>query len=114
LRIGDIGGLASESCQCRISGEALYEHGATPAEVAFLQSGQRVELNAMTSEDFVAFVERKLDEHGIETVVPERDQLDDAYCAFARTEAVREAVDKALEADGGLSPFHSRVRQWPP
>ena len=33
-------------------------------------TGQRVELNAMTSDQFVAFVERKLTEHGAAKVIP--------------------------------------------
>ena len=52
----------------RITRARLRINGATEAEIEFLlrgegKTGQRVELNAMTSDQFVAFVERKLTEH---------------------------------------------------
>jgi hypothetical protein len=50
--------------------ETLRRHGATPEEIEFLQT-QRVELNAMTASEFVAFLEGKLAEHA-QKVVPER------------------------------------------
>src|SRR5262249_26714673 len=43
----------------------LKINGATEAEIEFLLRGRRVELNAMTSDQFVAFVEEKLIEHGV-------------------------------------------------
>jgi hypothetical protein len=45
----------------------------------------RAKLNAMTSDQFVAFVERKLTEAGIAKIVPPKDQLDKAYRIFARS-----------------------------
>jgi hypothetical protein len=47
----------------------LEEHGATPEEMEFLQD-KRVELNAMTSRQFIAFLEQKLEEHGAKKLVP--------------------------------------------
>ena len=38
----------------------LVEQGALPEEIDFLLSGRRIELNAMTSAEFVDFIERKL------------------------------------------------------
>ena len=49
--------------------ERLKTNGATADEIAFLMEGQRVELNAMTSDQFVALVERKLTEAGIAKIV---------------------------------------------
>jgi hypothetical protein len=55
----------------------LRENGATEAEIAFLCSerlayaGQRVELNAFTSDALIAWLEGKLKEHGIRKVVPD-------------------------------------------
>ena len=63
--------------------------------------GQRVELNAMTSDEFVAFVERKLTEAGIAKVVPSKDQLETAYRVFARSERIRTIVEDAIAADAG-------------
>ena len=77
--------------------ERLKTSGATADEIAFLMEGQRVELNAMTSGQFVAFVERKLTEAGIAKVVPPKDQLDEAYRIFARSKLVEEAVEKFIK-----------------
>jgi hypothetical protein len=63
--------------------------------------GQRVELNAMTSDQFVAFVERKFTEAGIAKIVPPKDQLDKAYRVFARSERIRTIVEEAIAADAG-------------
>lgn len=49
----------------------LRLHGATPEEIEFLvQRGRRVELNAMTSDQFVAWLEAGLRRHGAGKVVP--------------------------------------------
>jgi hypothetical protein len=50
----------------------LVNHGASSDEIAFLRHS-RVELNAMPSEVFVRFLERKLTEHGVCKVVPADD-----------------------------------------
>ena len=55
--------------------ETLAEHGATGAEIAFLRR-RRVELNAMPADAFVGFLERKLAEHGVRKVVPDRATLE--------------------------------------
>ena len=44
--------------------ETLREHGATDDEIDFLRN-QRVELNAMPSDVFIAFLEDKLAAHEI-------------------------------------------------
>jgi hypothetical protein len=49
----------------------LRINGTTEAEIEFLISGRRVELNAMTSDQFIAFVEEKLIEHGVTKVAPD-------------------------------------------
>jgi hypothetical protein len=91
FRLEDVDGLASESVtykQKKDPRHYLREAGATEAEAEFLVSGgggrqrwhgQRVELNAMTSEQFIGWLERKLDEHGVEKLVPTTDILADAY-----------------------------------
>jgi hypothetical protein len=81
--------------------ERLKTNGATADEIAFLLEGQRVELNAMTSDQFVAFVERKLTEAGIAKIVPPKDQLGEAYRVFARSERIRTIVEEAIAADAG-------------
>ncbi len=60
---------------CRAVSETLKRHGATPAEIAFL-ANERVELNAMISDEFIAFIERKFAEHGVAKVVPDSDVIE--------------------------------------
>jgi hypothetical protein len=75
LRGDDIGGLEAEPYHTaknwvKVSA-TLRRHGATPEEIAFLQRGNRVELNAMASDEFVAFVERKFKLHGVKKLIPD-------------------------------------------
>jgi hypothetical protein len=90
LRTEDIAGLESEPVeykQQKDPREYLAECGATPEERAFLvekalrQSwiGRRVEINAMTSDQLIAWLEKKLKEHGVKKVVPETKTLMAAY-----------------------------------
>lgn len=67
---------------------------ATSDEIAFLCSGKRVELNAMDSGQFVAWLERKLAENGVTKLVPKADVL---RAAFKRAVLVKRA-NEALEA----------------
>lgn len=57
----------------------LQKNGATDDEIEFLLSGKRVELNAFTSDAFIQMLERKLEEHGIEKVIPDGPVLEDAF-----------------------------------
>src|SRR5262245_15777673 len=50
------------------------------------------------SDVFIAFVERKLAEHGIKKVIPESNKLEEAFRLFARGERIRQAVEEAIEA----------------
>jgi tellurite resistance protein len=72
--------------------ERLRINGATDEEIRFLLDGERVELNAMTSDVFVAFVERKLVDHGIAKVVPPETTLTEAFTAFRRGAAAQAAL----------------------
>jgi hypothetical protein len=56
----------------------LRENGASIEEIAFLGT-RRVELNAFASADFVAWIQRKLEQHGVAKVVPHQDALMLAY-----------------------------------
>jgi hypothetical protein len=106
LRLADVEelGLESEPVSFGNTGpdkirDRLKLNGATQEEIAFLMEGQRVELNAMASDQFVAFVERKLTEAGIAKMVPSKDQLEAAYRLFARSERIRTIVEEAIAAD---------------
>ena len=76
LRLTDVEelGLEAESVNIREDESAVANrlriNGATPEEIAFLLGGERVELNAMPSDQFIAFVERKLTANGVAKVVP--------------------------------------------
>jgi hypothetical protein len=78
--------------------ERLERNGATNDEIEFLLGGERVELNAMASDVFIAFVERKLKEHGIAKVIPGKDRLDRAFRLFKRAQRIEEAVEAAIAA----------------
>lgn len=81
LRLTDVEEMGLQSEPVETSGswdrraETLSEHGATLTEISFLRQA-RVELNAMPSDVFVAFLERKLAEHGIHKMMPTRDILE--------------------------------------
>ncbi|MQA88734.1 MAG: hypothetical protein GEU90_00670 [Gemmatimonas sp.] len=90
LRLPDIEGLDSEPVdysQQKDPRPYLRRCGATEEEAAFLVqtgdrrgwAGDRVELNAMTSEELIDWLERKLDEHGVGKVIPDREELSRAY-----------------------------------
>ncbi len=61
----------------------LEEHGATEEEIEFLcgeyHGGERVELNAFSTEDLIRWLEEKLMEHGVQKVIPDDEVLAAAY-----------------------------------
>ena len=69
-------GLESEPVQRPSDSEwakrrlTLERHGATSEEIGFLRT-RRVELNAMTSPQLVAFIEAAFQQHGVEKLIPE-------------------------------------------
>jgi hypothetical protein len=84
--------------------ENLRTNGASEAEIAFmfrdfdeLRSTRRVELNAMTSPQFIAFIERKLRENKVAKIVPDRDLLAEAYRAMERGGLLQEAVKQQVD-----------------
>ena len=104
----------------------LRENGATEADLGFmfadfdqLRSTRRVELNAMTSPQFVAFVERKLRENGIEKIIPEQDLLAKTYAELKRSHQIMEAVediveevDEDMEESEAPKNLQQRVRKY--
>jgi hypothetical protein len=118
LRLADVKAEKLESEEvyyrgnwCAISAN-LCENGATEAEIEFLRD-KRVELNAFASDHLVAWIERKLKQHGISKVVPDEETLADAYHRMRRQALVQERIDKALEQLGEneeVSPVPSDLR----
>jgi DNA topoisomerase VI subunit B len=79
--------------------ENLRQNSATDEEVEFLLD-RRVELNALTSNQLVKFIERKLTEHGVHKVVPPADTLAKAYRSNIRTAKIKEIVERAIQEMG--------------
>jgi hypothetical protein len=95
----------------------LAINGATEAEIAFLLDGERVELNAMTSDQLVAFAERKLIAAGARKVVPAKAMLVGAYGAFRRQAKARPVVEAEFERLARIaietpSDLEARVEQY--
>ena len=60
--------------------ENLRANGATQSEIDYIAfKGQRVELNMLTGRQFIEFVERKMQQHGVRKVVPDRETLQAAW-----------------------------------
>lgn len=66
--------------------------------------GRRVELNALTSDQFVAWLEAKLQAHGVRTVVPEEGTLQSAYARALRLERLRDVILSELDGPTPLIP----------
>jgi hypothetical protein len=73
----------------------LRKNGATEAEVEFLLE-RRVELNALPSDRFVAYVERKLIEAGAHKVVPSKTMLAQTYRAIVHTDLAKAGIEQAI------------------
>lgn len=92
FRIQDIEGIESESVEYKQTANPshyLRQCGATPDEINFLVSagrsyysgyaGRRVELNAMSSEQLIKWLDMKLKQHGATKYIPEADAIKKAY-----------------------------------
>ena len=119
LRLVDVEAMALESEPVALKpsewvkrSETLRRHGATKAEIAFLRS-RRVELNAATSPQFIAFLERKLAEHGVTKLIPHSAVLEQhwrrlyaqrrAVAAFAKIKTKCDAEAAAAAAPDDLA-----------
>jgi DNA topoisomerase 6 subunit A-like protein len=105
LRLKDVEAMGLQSEPVEIKGDwskraaTLVNHGASSDEIAFLRHS-RVELNAMPSEVFVRFLERKLTEHGVCKVVPADDN---ALKQHARRVIARALITRVV------NKIHSQV-----
>jgi len=96
LRLEDVDGLESEDYDPGGNvDDNLRSNGATEEETEFLRD-RRVELNAFASDEFVSFIERKLDKNGIKKLVPGRDVLAKAYRLFFESSRVEEIVEAEI------------------
>ena len=82
----------------------LMKNGATDEEIAFLHDeessswghhrGKRVELNAFTSGDLIKYIEKKLREHKVKKVVPDRECLKTAYKRALEIEELHRELER--------------------
>ena len=84
----------------------LRRNGASEEEIAFmfhdfdtLRSSRRVELNAMTSPQFIAFIERKLLANGIAKIVPDPALLAEMYAGLEKGRRLEKAIEDLDEID---------------
>ena len=122
LRLADVEELGLESEAAFDRGDEwarranLRENGASEKEIEFLLE-KRVELNALTSDQLVAFIERKLDEHSVKKIIPDKEQLADAYRLFVRNKRVEKIIKEALQKEDDLEiqvpgNLESRVKKY--
>ncbi len=103
LRLEDVAGLEDEDVYIQSPAKAranLQENGASAAEIEFLLE-RRVELNAFASDELIAWLERKLQEHGVAKVIPDAAMLADAYARMRKQALVQERVNAALATFAG-------------
>jgi hypothetical protein len=93
----------------------LRDNGATEEEIEFLLH-HRVELNAMTSDQLVAWLERKLVAHGVKKLVPSNEKLVDLYRLTVEAQILEYALPEVqqrarVEAEQVAIPadLHDRV-----
>jgi len=105
LRLEDVDGLQSEPVEYKQQADPtdyLIDCDATWDECEFLVTGQRgmtwigerVELNAMTSEQLISFLEEKFDEHDVKKLVPDKTILESS---LRRAFYCQTLVDKSHE-----------------
>ena len=99
LRLEDVeaSGLETEEVVQRSDpAPNLRENGATAEEIAFLRT-RRVELNAFASADFVAWIERKLEQHGVVKIVPDETALTMAWRRSVASRHVASQLRSAIQ-----------------
>jgi hypothetical protein len=76
-------------------------NGANTADIEFMfrdfnnmSSTRRVELNAMTSPEFIEFLERKLVENGVKKIIPDRASLEDVFVQMDKGRQLQAAFAK--------------------
>jgi hypothetical protein len=94
--------------------ESLRSCGATDEECDFLVQGRsaltrqwhgkRIELNAMTSQQFLDWLEHSLREAGVTKVVPDAPTLAQAYRHQKRVAALQDIIAKAIQAYDAQEP----------
>jgi hypothetical protein len=106
--------------------ENLRLNGASEEDIEFMfadfdqmRSTRRVELNAMTSRQFINFIERKLRENGIAKIVPDQSLLAETYVGLEKGRRLADAVSKlddeiddAIQSFAAPKDLSSRVSKY--
>ena len=100
LRMEDVDamGLLSEPAITKQTLSKLTENGATRREAEFIKSGLRVELNAMTNNQLIAWLERKLEANGIQKVVPNKAMLVQAARQLRAERMLKQELDAVRDS----------------
>ncbi len=91
-------GLEPEAQRLTQDPSTLRRNGASAADIAFLQGGQRVELNMLSSDELVELIETKLAAAGVGKVIPDPALLASAYRRATQVALLNRAIDAAAEA----------------
>jgi hypothetical protein len=97
LRLEDVRRLKLDSEPVEIDPKAavnLRTNGATEDEIEFLLGGQRVELNAMTSPQFIAWLEGKLKKYGVKKFMPDNATLQIAFKRARLAHGLNQQIDE--------------------
>jgi hypothetical protein len=95
LRLTDVNEMGLDSEDVDIDSDPTHELekcGATADEIAMLAEGQRVELNAMTSAQFIDWLKQKLEERGVKKIVPPKEVLESIYTLAVLTKKVNDEI----------------------
>ena len=116
LRLGDIQTMDLEKEEVTYDSKVsprgnLRESGASAGECDFLVRGgyskawhgHRVELNAMTSDQFVSWLKEKLEQAGVRKVVPDAITLERAYKRDICIARVQKVVDQVVAKQGEMN-----------
>lgn len=105
FRMEDIKDLQAETVYYRSDPSAYlkYDCHATSEEIAFLRGngyrGRRVEINAMTSEQLIAWLERKFKEYEVKKLIPDNDTIIAGFKRASYLQQLKEKIEE-LEEEG--------------
>ncbi len=121
LRLEDVEGLESEPVvykQTEDPRKYLESCGATPEECTFLVEGSynnwrghRVEINMLSTEKLIAFLERKFIQYDVKKVVPDEETLLKTYQRSVRCQKLTEMAEKLEVNEEGLMPPDGLVQR---
>jgi hypothetical protein len=122
LRLADVERLGLQSEPVEIKGDrdarsdTLERHGASQEEIDFLVGDEpkRVELNAMTSRQFIDFLEAKLIAHGVRKVIPDEQTIERHARRLIEKRLAKDMLDemrKTLAERAAEKPLPADIRQ---